>query len=389
MAAERTRATGLQANSQEKHSRAFLRWQTFLSSIGIHGDPFLDDLLPHQRTRVVGAFAHAVRSAEFSPNRNTPLAASTVRDTISALSAAFTAHDRDDPVLNTQGKTHRILQLQFAAYRNNDPATKHQRALTLDFILQVYQEQSTPVDCCFGPLLLLAFFFAFRSCEYLTVTGTRRTKLLCVQDFRFFLNKTEIPSQDHDQLHLADIISITFQDQKNGEKAETITLTRTNDPIACPVTQAAAIIRRILSIPGTGPTSPINTYASKGIVFALSSSTALDRLRRKARNIGADKLGHDPDDIGLHSARSAAAMAMILAGLPTYMVMLVGRWKSDSFLLYIRKQVAEFSNNISKNMINVMTFFHPPSAALAARTTLAGREAQATAHIPTKKGPTV
>jgi len=53
-------------------------------------------------------------------------------------------------------------------------------------------------------------------------------------------------------------------------------------------------------------------------------------LPRKARNIGADALGH------------------VLAGLPTYMIMLVGRWKSDSFLVYICKQVAEFSNNISK-----------------------------------------
>ena len=231
----------------------------------------------------------------------------------------------------------------------------------------------------------MAFFFAFRSCEYLTVTGTRKTKLLCVQDFRFFLNKAEISHQNPDHLHFADIISITFRDQKNGEKEETITLSRTNDPIACPVAQAAAIIRRILQIPGTGPVSSINTYISDGIIYTLSSSVALERIRRKARQIGAPALGHEPEDYGIHSGRSAAAMAMILAGLPTYVVMLVGRWKSDAFLTYIRKQVQEFSNTISRSMINVLTFFHPPSAAISARTTLAGREAQATAHILRKK----
>ena len=75
-------------------------------------------------------------------------------------------------------------------------------------------------------------------------------------------------------------------------------------------------------------------------------------------------------------------MAMILAGTPTYMVMLIGRWKSDAFLAYIRKQVAEFSNQVSSNMIRIMTFFHPTTTALVSRTTIAGREAQAMATLP-------
>jgi hypothetical protein len=381
VAAEGARARGLQIDSKKKHSRAFIRWTAFIQSIGIANDPFLDNFLPSQRTRLVGAFAHAVRTAEYSRNRNHPLAASTVRDTISALSAAFAENDRDDPVLNSQGKTHRILQLQFTSYRNDDPAPKSQRALTLDFIIRVFLEQGTPVDCCFGPLLVLAFFFALRSCEYLTVTGPRKTKLLRVRDIRFFLNKADI-THNLASLHRADIVCVTFQDQKNGEKSETITMSCTNDPIACPVIQAATIVNRVLTIPGATPDSSINTYRSGNITFQLSSATALTRLRKKADEIGPEILGHDPDDIGLHSARSAAAMAMILAGTPTYMVMLIGRWKSDAFLAYIRKQVAEFSNQVSSNMIRIMTFFHPPTTALVSRTTIAGREAQAMATLP-------
>ena len=82
-------------------------------------------------------------------------------------------------------------------------------------------------------------------------------------------------------------------------------------------------------------------------------------------------------------------MAMVLAGVPTYMVMLIGRWKSDAFLTYIRKQVAEFSNTVSMQMIIVTSFFHPPDSQhlhtpFTSRYTLAGREAQATAAIPQK-----
>ena len=56
---------------------------------------------------------------------------------------------------------------------------------------------------------------------------------------------------------------------------------------------------------------------------------------------------------------------MILAGVPTYMVKLIGRWKSDAFLTYIRKQVADFSNNMSRNMIRFMTFFTLPPQPLS------------------------
>ena len=225
-----------------------------------------------------------------------------------------------------------------------------------------------------------------RSCEYLKVHGERKTELLQVADIHFFQNKQDITS-NLPSLHLADFICITFREQKNGIKHETITLSRTDDPILCPVVQAAAIIRRILSIPGTSPHTTLNTYNSGRHTYGLTSDTAIQRLRRKATQIGSDRLGFQATDIGLHSLRSSAAMAMVLAGVPTYMVMLIGRWKSDAFLTYIRQQVAEFSNTVSKRMITVTSFFHPPDSQnlhtpFTSRYTLAGREAQATAAIP-------
>ena len=97
-----------------------------------------------------------------------------------------------------------------------------------------------------------------RSCEYLTIAGERCTKLLRVQDLRFFQDRTDI-THDYTNNHLADIIYITFRDQKNGEKDETITLSRTSDPIMCPVCQGAGIVNKILNIPGTNTSSAINT----------------------------------------------------------------------------------------------------------------------------------
>ena len=51
-------------------------------------------------------------------------------------------------------------------------------------------------------------------------------------------------------------------------------------------------------------------------------------------------------------------MAMYLAGVPVFLIMLIGRWSSTSFLKYIRKQVQEFLQGISLKMIEVQSFKH-------------------------------
>ena len=50
-------------------------------------------------------------------------------------------------------------------------------------------------------------------------------------------------------------------------------------------------------------------------------------------------------------------MWMHLAGVPSYSIMMIGRWSSDAFLLYIRRAVQEFSGSISQKMLNRDTFF--------------------------------
>jgi hypothetical protein len=54
-------------------------------------------------------------------------------------------------------------------------------------------------------------------------------------------------------------------------------------------------------------------------------------------------------------------MAMYLAGVPVYTIMLLGRWSSDAFLQYIEKQVKEFSKGISKKMLTNDKFFTIPT----------------------------
>ena len=51
-------------------------------------------------------------------------------------------------------------------------------------------------------------------------------------------------------------------------------------------------------------------------------------------------------------------MAMYLNGVPVYTIMLLGRWSSDAFLRYIRKQVESFGSGLSSKMIVTSRFLH-------------------------------
>jgi hypothetical protein len=50
-------------------------------------------------------------------------------------------------------------------------------------------------------------------------------------------------------------------------------------------------------------------------------------------------------------------MAMYLARIPIFTIMLLGHWSSDAFLRYIRKEVQEFSSSVSSKMIHQGNFY--------------------------------
>ena len=54
-------------------------------------------------------------------------------------------------------------------------------------------------------------------------------------------------------------------------------------------------------------------------------------------------------------------MALVLVNTHPMTIMIAGRWKSDAFLKYVRKQVALFTVNLSKQMLQNKDFFTVPN----------------------------
>jgi hypothetical protein len=170
-----------------------------------------------------------------------------------------------------------------------------------------------------------------RSCEYSKVYGDQRTKLLCLENLQFTWDKKELPL-NHPELHLADTISITFYFQKNDKQDTVVTQDHTHDPEPCPIRLWAAIAKRILSYAGTDHKMSVNTYMHRGRLCEVSSKMMLTGLCAVVTHVGKDNLGFKACEMGTHSIRSGAAMAMYLANVPFFTIMLISRWSSNAFL---------------------------------------------------------
>ncbi|KAL7464557.1 hypothetical protein ACHAXS_004893 [Conticribra weissflogii] len=84
----------------------------------------------------------------------------------------------------------------------------------------------------------------------------------------------------------------------------------------------------------------------------------IEALEAGVAAVGYKKIGIAKNEIGTHSLRSGAAMAMYLGECPVYTIMMIGRWSSDAFLRYIRKQVEQFSHNVSARMLRFQYHRH-------------------------------
>jgi len=198
-----------------------------------------------------------------------------------------------------------------------------------------------------------------RSAEYTKVPKhkKKRSKLLKCNNFHFFKDRKLIT---HSSIHLADSdsVSIIFKKQKNNKINKTITQERTNDPILCPVKRFAKRIQQIRLYKNTTLSTPINTVKINSHLYQISSKDNIDFLQKSVNSMDTALLGFEDHEIGTHSIRSGGAMAMKLAGIDDVTIQLLGRWKSNSFLKYIRKEVAQFTSSISNRMLENELFTH-------------------------------
>ena len=276
---------------------------------------------------------------------------------------------RDSP-LHIQNGTHlrHFVRSLFRAFENEDPppSGSNAAAITPKLLRSMFMRAgvSNPLttDTMFSivsELAIMAYFFAMPSCEFTLTPLPGRTKVIHLRGivFRDKLNR-EIDHRSA-SLHTAERVTLTFENQKNGQKMDKWAHQRTGDPILCPIQRIASLVSRIYRrVPSASPDTPINT------MFLLSreskaSSAALRTYIRSSCTCGGGipTFGFSASDLGTRSiVRSGAAMSLFLMNHPVHKIMILGRWSSDPFLVYLRPQVLEWTNQMSSDMIHIDSF---------------------------------
>lgn len=219
--------------------------------------------------------------------------------------------------------------------------------------------RNNELSTAIGQLTTGALFFGMRSCEYSKVTGDRKTRLLRLKDIRFFKGRQELHKHANMDLRAATTVTITFRQQKNGQKDADITMHNSKSDL-CPVIAWGQIVKRILTYPNTNLETTVNYVRVNNKARQINSRDVLKMIRYCVTLIGRAKLGFGSNDVGTHSIRSSFAMFLYQRRVRSDRIMLQGRWHSNAFLDYIRPQVLEFSEGLSMIMAENSNFYTIP-----------------------------
>ena len=193
-----------------------------------------------------------------------------------------------------------ILKRQLDGYKYEDPPPNHQKALPVRIFRYLQQNYSNKIEEAIGQMTTCAFFFAMRSCEYSSVKVKGRTELIRLSDIAFYKNKRKLNSRFDNIERDATSVTITFRNQKNGEKDAMKTQHRNSHEL-CPVKSLAKLTKRILSYKGTTMNSTMNIVMINKQLVQIKSDSVLNRLREVVKLFGSDDLGFTEKEIGTHS----------------------------------------------------------------------------------------
>ncbi|HEV8012912.1 MAG TPA: hypothetical protein VGP34_02415 [Pontimonas sp.] len=212
-------------------------------------------------------------------------------------------------------------------------------------------------------LCIIGFYWMLRPSEYLQAT----TKEARSQAFRFCDITLTIDGHVHpgptaplNDVNTVTFATLTFTDQKNAVRGEQIGHSANSDPTLCPVKALARIARR-LQLAGASPQDPIHYHRNPVTrKWHPVPPTFITNALRHAATAIQEQTGIDPFLLSARSLRPGGATALLCANVGATTVQLIGRWKSDAMLRYLRVQAQ--MPNFSQLMLTHGSFTFNPGA---------------------------
>jgi hypothetical protein len=253
----------------------------------------------------------------------------------------------------------------YHSYRQEDPAPKPQLALPISVLEDVMTNEGASPSLknqALADLVVLAFFFLLRVGEY-TPPGNRRTRTTQIRrkDMQFWSKRPDgnldriSPLANAAVLLAADAVTITIDNQKNGQRDAVLHHEALpNNPI-CPCRAAA---RRFVQMRHCAPQNAnaiLSLYAPNKHVSAKQIG-AIIQVAAVRSMIWLQ--GYDLLRIGPHSLRASGAMQLKLNGVSDSMIQKMGRWSSTTWLQYLHGQISCLSRGLSASMATRVLYFN-------------------------------
>lgn len=261
--------------------------------------------------------------------------------------------------------------------RKEDPPTTKKLPVEFDvpeFLGNLAQEErASPVTMAVADCALMAFTYLLRVGEYTrkgSRNNTKQTKEFEVRDVTFYrpdpttgqLRVVNAATATDEELLSAHGISLRLRNQKNGWKNVCIFQENNGNSYNCGV---KAIARRVIHIRAhTGSWAaaqhcPLSTYFVGSTRHYVTQEDMSKHLKMAAAMLDYPTAKNIPiDRVDTHSLRSGGANALSLSGYEDRQIMKMGRWRSATFMEYIREDLSRFSEGMSRAMKRKFNFMH-------------------------------
>ena len=310
-------------------------WIAFCDSIQV--DPGLstvdDPLL------IILLFGTQWRRGKIAPSKR-QVRGRTAEDAMRQVGQAFSSLGMLDPRMNrfAPGTMDFRWTRLLKSWKKADPAAQRVRPLPRALLRHATKlakkSTSTNAAQAMNRLMWLGFFFLLRPGEYLSKAGTQFPFKLKQVFFR--VRGTEFRG-DVIPFRLLDTSLVTFSGlifdkQKNAVPDEKIGLgTSINGDN--PTATLIELVRHLRQSQHTTGDTPIFTYYSEfGVACNVTDRMMTKYLRAVALSVEVDR----PPTIG--ALRCTGATALLEGNIPTSLIKLLGRWRSDEVFRYLHTQ---------------------------------------------------
>ena len=252
-------------------------------------------------------------------------------------------------------------------------STKSQKAITPAFLQCMVQytslELQNNAEDHMIDLVIRAFFFAMRSCEYTIPKEPGSTITVRLGGVTFFdLQRKEIDHNHPYLLQVAVHVRILFEDQINREKCKRRTHRKSGDFVLCPVLWLGRAVQRVLKFTNNPsadiPLCTVNIQGMRSKVINQENTRVFMKVICKTFR-GQSRFGFSPNEIGNRSVRTGAAMSLFLTNHSLDKIMLLGRWK-----------VTELCDLFSIDIISFNNYFELFASTTQQKSKLKGNEIQ-------------